>query len=57
MPIKEPKEAIIVDDEYSLKQNLFDPSKASPPNSFMLNLHMRMLRYNMLKNEFNCVKE
>ena len=32
--------------EYSLKQNFFDPSKSSPPNEFMLKLHMRMNMYN-----------
>lgn len=32
--------------EYSLKQNLFDPSKSSPPNLFMIKLHMRMAMYN-----------
>ena len=31
--------------EYSLKQNVFDPSKSSPPNEFMLKLHMRMDMY------------
>ena len=31
--------------EYSLKQNFFDPSKSSPPNEFMIKLHMRMNRY------------
>jgi hypothetical protein len=31
--------------EYSLKQNFFDPSKSSPPNEFMINLHMRMNKY------------
>ena len=31
--------------EYSLKQNFFDPSKSSPPNEFMLKLHMRILNY------------
>ena len=33
--------------EYGLKQNFFDPSKSSPPNEFMLKLHMRMNMYNM----------
>lgn len=28
--------------EYSLKQNVFDPSKNSPPNEFMLKLKLRM---------------
>ena len=32
--------------EYSLKQNFFDPSKSSPPNEFMIKVHMRMNMYN-----------
>ena len=28
--------------EYSLKQNLFDPTKSSPPNEFMNKLRSRM---------------
>ena len=32
--------------EYSRKQNFFDPSKSSPPNEFMLKLHMRLTNYN-----------
>lgn len=32
--------------EYSLKQTFFDPSKSSPPNEFMIKLHMRMNMYN-----------
>ena len=28
--------------EYSLKQNFFDPSKHSPPNEFMLKLKLRV---------------
>jgi len=28
--------------EYSLKQNFFDPSKNSPPNEFMLKLKLRI---------------
>ena len=32
--------------EYSLKQNVFDPSKSSPPNDFMLKLQLRMAIYN-----------
>ena len=31
--------------EYSLKKNFFDPSKSSPPNEFMLKLHMRLSNY------------
>jgi hypothetical protein len=37
--------------EYSLKQNFFDPSKSSPPNEFMIKLHMRMNRYYMDKDD------
>ncbi len=32
--------------EYSLKQNLFDPTKNSPPNDFMIKLQKRMSIYN-----------
>ena len=31
--------------EYSLNQSFFDPSKSSPPNEFMIKLHMRMNKY------------
>ena len=31
--------------EYSLKRNFFDPSKSSPPNDFMIKLHMRFNKY------------
>ena len=33
------------DNEYSLKQNFFDPSKSSPPNEFMMKLKKRMSAY------------
>jgi hypothetical protein len=36
--------------EYSLKQNSFDPSKSSPPNEFIIKLHMRMNKYYLEKN-------
>ena len=39
--------------EYSLKQNFFDPSKSSPPNEFMIKLHMRMNRYKIDKKDDN----
>jgi len=39
--------------EYSLKQNFFDPSKSSPPNEFMIKLHMRMNKYYTDKDEDN----
>jgi hypothetical protein len=34
--------------EYSLKENFFDPSKSSPPNEFMKKLQERMSIYNTL---------
>jgi hypothetical protein len=37
--------------EYSLKQNFFDPTKSSPPNEFMIKLHMRMNKYYMDKDD------
>ena len=37
--------------EYSLKQNFFDPSKSSPPNEFMIKLHMRMIKYYTEKDD------
>jgi hypothetical protein len=33
--------------EYGLNQNLFDPTKSSPPNDFMIKLHMRNKIYNL----------
>ena len=36
-----PNEKKSVSNEYSLKHNLFDPFKNSPPNEFMLKLNMR----------------
>jgi hypothetical protein len=31
--------------QYSVKQNLFDPTKNSPPNDFMIKLYSRMIHY------------
>ena len=39
--------------EYSLKQNFFDPTKSSPPNDFMLKLQIRMKSYNSYDNLCN----
>jgi len=39
------KKGIQISNEYSLKQNFFDPSKSSPPNEFMMKLHQRMSVY------------
>lgn len=45
------KENINIETEYSLMQNIFDPSKSSPPNEFMLKLQLRISLYNSLINE------
>ena len=39
-----------IQSEYSLKQNVFDPTKSSPPNDFMLKLQLRMKSYNSSDN-------
>lgn len=41
--------------EYSLSQNFFDPSKSSPPNDFLIKLYARMNNYQ--KNEVNLCSE
>jgi hypothetical protein len=38
------------ENEYSLKENFFDPSKSSPPNEFMKKLQQRMSIYNSLSS-------
>ena len=43
--------------EYSLKENFFDPSKSSPPNEFMLKLHLRMSLYNSFNSDTNLLNE
>jgi hypothetical protein len=47
------KKAKDLDIEYSLVQNLFDPSKSSPPNEFLLKLKLRMSLYDTLINDDN----
>ena len=44
MPIKI-KNTFAEKTQYDLKQNLFDPTKSSPPNTFMLKLYSRMIEY------------
>jgi hypothetical protein len=39
--------------EYSLKQSFFDPSKSSPPNDFLIKLHMRLSKYNTIYPNVN----
>lgn len=45
------------ENEYSLKQNFFDPSKSSPPNEFMLKLKLRMSHYNSFNNLDSLINE
>lgn len=40
-------------EEYSLKQNFFDPTKSSPPNEFMIKLQKRFFIYHNLNNGIN----
>ena len=40
--------------EYSLKQHLFDPTKSSPPNLFMLKLKKRMSVYSSFEKDDKC---
>jgi hypothetical protein len=39
------QESEVKNNQYSLKNNLFDPSKSSPPNEFMLKLYNRVSAY------------
>jgi len=43
--------------EYGLNKSFFDPSKSSPPNEFLLKLHMRMNSYNSCSNFDNLINE
>ena len=36
---------VLSNNQYDLKQNIFDPSKSSPPNDFMEKLKLRMSIY------------
>ena len=46
-----------VENEYSLKENFFDPSKSSPPNEFLLKLQLRMKNYDSFNNFDNFINE
>jgi hypothetical protein len=43
--------------EYSLNQNLFDPSKSSPPNNFLEKLQLRMSIHNSCNKLTNLISE
>jgi hypothetical protein len=45
IPIKN-SSPTIVEGEYSLTENVFDPSKSSPPNNFLEKLQLRISIYN-----------
>jgi len=48
------KNTLIENNQYSLKQNFFDPTKSSPPNIFMIKLYNRMTQYETnYKNDLN----
>jgi hypothetical protein len=39
--------------QYSLNQNFFDPTKSSPPNSFMKKLYLRTINYDLPNNNIS----
>jgi hypothetical protein len=43
--------------EHSLTQNLFDPTKSSPPNQFIIKLHARIYAYNYLETKLDNFKK
>lgn len=45
IPIKNNLSTTSLKSEYSIKQNLFDPSKSSPPNDFMKKLEKRIKKH------------
>jgi len=46
-----PNEKNSLDGEYSLKKNVFDPFKNSPPNEFMSKLNIRCFLYHNYKKD------
>lgn len=44
-PYMQTKQNVLQTKHFDLKQNWFDPTKFSPPNEFMIKLHMRMNNY------------
>ena len=52
-----PKNVDFIVNEYSLTQHIFDPSKSSPPNEFMLKLQLRMSLYDSFIKEDNLIRE
>ena len=56
-PTIKKEEKNILEGEYSLKQNFFDPTKSSPPNDFLLKLRLRMSYYDSFIKADNFNKE
>lgn len=46
-------ENILIEDQYSLKSNIFDPGKMSPPDKWNYRLKKRLNNYNSFKEDFN----
>jgi len=42
-----------ISSEYSLTQNLFDPTQSSPPNEFLQKLYKRMYIHEQSAQKFN----
>ena len=45
------------ENEYSLNNSFFDPSKSSPPNDFILKLQLRMNQYDSFNKVDNLINE
>lgn len=51
------KKEEFVNKEYSLHNSFFDPSKSSPPNEFLVKLHLRMKHYESFRNFESLISE
>jgi hypothetical protein len=51
------KKVSFIENEYSLTNSFFDPSKSSPPNDFILKLQLRMNQYDSFNNVNNLINE
>jgi hypothetical protein len=56
-PTKNKDNNYFTNKEYSLNENLFDPSKSSPPNNFLEKLQLRMSIYNSFNKLDSLIKE
>jgi hypothetical protein len=46
----------IENSEYSLKQNMFNPFKNSPPNDFIINLQKRITQFTTISKHSNIIQ-